>query len=259
MRMLSRIIATAAVCMLTGILGGTGARAQTAAPVKARNIVLVHGAWADGSSWSEVIARLQAAGTHVTAVQNPLTSLAEAIAETRRALALQDGPTVLVGHSWSRTLVSEAGIDPNVTALVYIAARAPDAGEDFVALSGKFPTMPARAGVQDHDGYTKLSEDAFLKYFANGVEHRKAEVLYAEQQPTAAALFGERTTVAAWHSKPTFYAVSKNDQTISPDLERFLATRMKATTVELDAGHLSLVSNSKQVADLILAAAGQKK
>jgi len=119
--------------------------------------------------------------------------------------------------------------------------------------------MPARAGVQDHDGYTKLSEDAFLKYFANGVEHRKAEVLYAEQQPTAAALFGERTTVAAWHSKPAFYAVSKNDQTISPDLERFLATRMKATTVELDAGHLSLVSNSKQVADLILAAAGQKK
>ncbi|SDI25795.1 Pimeloyl-ACP methyl ester carboxylesterase [Bradyrhizobium lablabi] len=259
MRMLSRIIATAAVCMLTGILGGTGARAQTAAPVKARNIVLVHGAWADGSSWSEVIARLQAAGMHVTAVQNPLTSLAEAVAETRRALALQDGPTVLVGHSWSGTLVSEAGIDPNVTALVYIAARAPDAGEDFVALSGKFPTMPARAGVQDHDGYTKLSEDAFLKYFANGVEHRKAEVLYAEQQPTAAALFGERTTVAAWHSKPTFYAVSKNDQTISPDLERFLATRMKATTVELDAGHLSLVSNSKQVADLILAAAGQKK
>jgi pimeloyl-ACP methyl ester carboxylesterase len=241
------------------MLGGMGARAQTAAPVKARNIVLVHGAWADGSSWSEVIARLQAAGLHVTAVQNPLTSLAEAVAETRRALALQDGPTVLVGHSWSGTLVSEAGMDPNVTALVYIAARAPDAGEDFVALSGKFPTMPARAGVQDHDGYTKLSEDAFLKYFANGVERRKAEVLYAEQQPTAASLFGERTTVAAWHSKPTFYAVSKNDQTISPDLERFLATRMKATTVELDAGHLSLVSNSKQVADLILAAAGQKK
>jgi len=241
------------------MLGGMGAHAQTAAPVKARNIVLVHGAWADGSSWSEVIARLQAAGLHVTAVQNPLTSLAEGVAETRRALALQDGPTVLVGHSWSGTLVSEAGMDPNVTALVYVAARAPDAGEDFVALSGKFPTMPARAGVQDHDDYTKLSEDAFLKYFANGVERRKAEVLYAEQQPTAAALFGERTTVAAWHSKPTFYAVSKNDQTISPDLERFLATRMKATTVELDAGHLSLVSNSKQVADLILAAAGQKK
>lgn len=259
MTILPRIVATAAVCMLTAMLGGIGARAQAATPVKAGNVVLVHGAWADGSSWSEVIARLQAAGLHVTAVQNPLTSLADAVAETRRALALQDGPTVLVGHSWSGTLVSEAGIDPKVTALVYIAARAPDAGEDFVALSGKFPTMPARAGVRDHDGYTKLSEDAFLKYFANGVEHRKAEVLYAEQQPTAASLFGDRTTVAAWHSKPAFYAVSKNDQTISPDLERFLATRMKATTVELDAGHLSLVSHPKQVADLILAAAGQKK
>ena len=259
MTILPRIVATVAVCMLTAMPGGIGARAQAAAPVKAGNVVLVHGAWADGSSWSEVIARLQAAGLHVTAVQNPLTSLADAVAETRRALALQDGPTVLVGHSWSGTLVSEAGIDPKVTALVYIAARAPDAAEDFVALSGKFPTMPARAGVQDHDGYTKLSEDAFLRYFANGVEHRKAEVLYAEQQPTAASLFGDRTTVAAWHSKPAFYAVSKNDQTISPDLERFLATRMKATTVELDAGHLSLVSHPKQVADLILAAAGQKK
>jgi pimeloyl-ACP methyl ester carboxylesterase len=259
MTMLPRMIATATVCILTGMFGVTDARANAAAPVKARNVVLVHGAWADGSSWSEVIARLQAAGLHVTTVQNPLTSLAEAVTETRRALALQDGPTVLVGHSWSGTIVSETGTDPNVTALVYIAARAPDAGEDFVALSGQFPTMPARAGIQNHDGFTKLSEDAFLKYFANGIEHRKAEVLYAEQQPTAATLFGERTTVAAWHSKPTFYAVSKSDQTISPDLERFLAARMKATTVELDAGHLSLVSKSKQVADLILAAAGQKK
>ena len=259
MTILPRIVAAAAVCMLTAMLGGTGGPAQAAKPVKAGNVVLVHGAWADGSSWSEVIARLQAAGLHVTAVQNPLTSLADAVTETRRELALQDGPIVLVGHSWSGTLVSEAGIDPKVTALVYIAARAPDAGEDFVALSGKFPTMPARAGVEDHDGYTKLSEDAFLKYFANGVERRKAEVLYAEQQPTAASLFGDRTTVAAWHSKPAFYAVSKNDQTISPDLERFLAARMKATTVELDAGHLSLVSHPEQVADLILAAAGQKK
>src|SRR3954471_19696891 len=259
MTMLPRIIATAAVCMLTGMLGGMGAHAQTAAPVKARNIVLVHGAWADGSSWSEVIARLQAAGLHVTAVQNPLTSLAEAVAETRRALALQDGPTVLVGHSWSGTLVSEAGMDPKVTALVYVAARAPDAGEDFVALSGKFPTMPVRAGVQEREGFSNLSEEAFLKYFANGVAHETAEVLYAEQSPTAASLFGGRTTVAAWRSKPSWYAVSKLDQTISPDLERFLAARMKATTVELEAGHLSLVSHPKEIADLILAAAGRDK
>src|SRR5882724_1279802 len=232
---------------------------QPAAPAPARNVVLVHGAWADGSSWSEVIARLQAAGLHVTAVQNPLTSLADSVAATRRALALQNGPTVLVAHSWAGTVISETGMDPKVTALVYVAARAPDAAEDFVALSGKFPTEPVRAGVQENDGFTNLSEEAFVKYFANGVAHEKAEVLYAEQGATAASLFGERTTVAAWRSKPSWYAVSKLDQTISPDLERFLATRMEATTVELEAGHLSLVSRPQEIADLILAAAGQGK
>jgi pimeloyl-ACP methyl ester carboxylesterase len=257
--MMLRKFAAMAACVLTGSLSGLQANAQTAAPVEARNVVLVYGAWADGSSWSEVIQLLQAAGLNVTAVQNPLTSLADSVAETRRALALQDGPTVLVGHSWGGTVVSEAGTDPKVTALVYVAARAPDAGEDFVALSGKFPTMPARAGVQEHDGYTKLSEEAFLRYFANGVARAKAEVLYAVQEPTAASLFGGRTTVAAWRSKPTFCAVSKDDQTISPDLERFLAARMKATTVELEAGHLSLVSHPQEIADLILAAAGRKK
>jgi pimeloyl-ACP methyl ester carboxylesterase len=254
-----RNYAAMAACVLASGACALQANAQTAAPVAARNVVLVHGAWADGSSWSEVIPLLQAAGLHVTSVQNPLTSLADAAAETRRALALQDGPTVLVGHSWSGTLVSEVGTDRKVSALVYVAARAPDAGEDFVTLSGKFPTMPVRAGVEAHDGFTKISEDAFLKYFANGVPHEQAEVLYAEQEPTVAALFGDRTTAAAWHSKPSFYAVSKEDMTISPDLERFLAARMKATTVELDAGHLSLVSHSRQIADLILAAAGEQK
>jgi len=166
---------------------------------------------------------------------------------------------VLVAHSWGGTVISEAGADPKVTALVYVAARAPDAGEDFVALSGKFPTMPVRAGVQERDGYTNLSEEAFLGYFANGVQHNKAEVLYAEQEPTAASLFGGRTTIAAWRSKPSWYAVSKLDQTISPDLERFLAARMKATSVELEAGHLSLVSHPQEIADLILAAAGRGK
>src|SRR5262245_29771011 len=164
------------------------ARAQTA--VKARNAVLVHGAWADGSSWGEVIPRLQAAGLNVTAVQNPLTSLADSIAATRRALALQDGPTVLAAHSWGGTVMSETGTDPKVTALVYVAARAPDADEDFVALSAKFPTMPVRAGVQEHDGFTTISKEAFLKYFANGVAREKAEVLYAVQEPAAASLFG---------------------------------------------------------------------
>jgi pimeloyl-ACP methyl ester carboxylesterase len=234
------------------------AQAQGTSPTVAKNVVLVHGAWADGSSWAEVIPRLQAAGLKVTAVQNPLTSLKDSVEATRRALAEQDGPTVLVAHSWGGTVISEVGTDPKVTALVYIAARAPDADEDFVALSGKFPAGAVRAGIQVHDGFTELSEDAFLKYFANGVDPEKAKVLYAVQWPTAASIFAGRTSVAAWRSKPSWYAVSKLDQTINPDLERFLAKRMNATTVELEAGHLSLVSHPKEVADLILAAAGHR-
>src|SRR3977135_3479036 len=233
--------------------------AQTSAPVQARNVVLVHGAWADGSSWSEVIPRLKAAGLHVTAVQNPLPSIEDSVAETRRVLALQDGPTVLVAHSWAGTVISEVGTDPKVTSLVYVAARAPDANEDFVALSGKFPVGEVRAGIQTSDGYTQLSEDSFLKYFANGVDRKKAEVLYAEQGSTAASIFAGRTTAAAWHSKPSWYAVSKLDKTINPDLERFLAKRMNATTAELEAGLLSLGSHPKEIADLILAAAGRKE
>jgi pimeloyl-ACP methyl ester carboxylesterase len=252
-------LAAMVVGILATTLGGFGAHAQPAAPVEARNVVLIHGAWADGSSWAEVIPRLQAAGLKVTAVQNPLTTLADSVAETRRVLAQQDGPTVLVAHSWGGTVLSEVGIDPKVTALVYVAARAPDAGEDFVALSGKFPAGPVRAGIQAHDGFTTISEEAFLKSFANGVEPKLAKVLYAVQWPTAASLFGERTTAAAWHSKPSFYAVSKLDQTINPDLERFLAKRMNATTIEVEAGHLSLVSHPKDIANLILAAAGRRE
>src|ERR1700726_1068902 len=255
---IARVVIAIAVAALTAALG-VSARAQQATPAEARNVVLVHGAWADGSSWAEVIPLLQAAGLKVAAVQNPLTTLADSDAATRRELAQQDGPTVLVAHSWGGTVISDVGTDPKVTALVYVAARAPDAGEDFVALSGKFPTGPVRAGIQEHDGFTKLSEESFLKYFANGVEPRKAEVLYAVQEPTAASLWGERTTVAAWRSKPSWYAVSKLDQTINPDLERFLARRMNAVTVELQAGHLSLVSHPKEVADLILAAAAGQK
>jgi pimeloyl-ACP methyl ester carboxylesterase len=258
MGLLLKSAAVAAAMLATTFLAGQSL-SQGAKTAEAHNVVLVHGAWADGSSWSEVIWRLQAAGLHVTAVQNPLTSLADSVAATRRALALQDGSTVLVAHSWSGTVISEVGTDPKVTALVYVAARAPDTGEDFVALSGKFPTMPVRAGLQEHDGFTTIAEDAFLKSFANGVPHDKAKILYAVQEPAAASLFGERTTAAAWRMKPSWYAVSKLDQTISPDLERFLAKRMGASTVELEAGHLSLVSHPLEIAELILAAAGRTK
>lgn len=251
-----RIVTALSFSVLSAIFTAPAAVAQTASPVKAKNVVLVHGAWADGSSWGDVIPLLQKAGLHVTAVQNPLSSLEDSDAATKRALAMQDGPTVLVGHSWAGTVISDVGTDPKVSALVYVAARAPDANEDFVALSGKFPTGAVRAGIQTHDGYTQLSEESFLKYFANGVEPTKARILFAEQGATAATIFAGRTTAAAWHDKPSFYAVSKQDQTINPDLERFLAKRMNATAIELDAGHLSLVSHPHEIADLILQAAG---
>ena len=260
MRVTTRAKAAAGVLGLVAVALTSGATSSNAAPAPTHTpkptIVLVHGAWADGSSWSEVIPILQAAGLHVTAVQNPLSSLADSVEATRRALAEQDGPTVLVAHSWAGTVISQVGTDPKVTGLVYVAARAPDANEDFVALSKQFPTGPVRAGVVERDGYTKLSEEAFLKYFANGVKPEQAKELYAVQWPTAASIFAGRTTEAAWHEKPSWYAVSKNDYTINPDLERFLAKRMNATTVELDAGHLSLVSHPKDVANLILEAAG---
>jgi pimeloyl-ACP methyl ester carboxylesterase len=222
---------------------------------RVRNVVLVHGAYADGSSWSEVIGRLQAAGLRATAVQNPLTSLADDVEATRRILALQDGPTVLVGHSWAGTVISEAGVDPKVSALVYVAARAPDAGEDYAALAAKFPKPPASAGIVTSEGFSQLDEEAFVSYFAGDVDPARARVLYAVQGRISATLFGGKTTAAAWKSKPSWYAISKNDKTTAPELQRFLAERMKAKTIELESSHASLISHPKEIAELILAAA----
>jgi pimeloyl-ACP methyl ester carboxylesterase len=223
---------------------------------KARNVVLVHGLFADGSCWSEVIARLQAEGLNTTAVQNPLTTLPDAVASARRVLARQDGPTVLVGHSFSGMIVTEAGMDPNVSALVYVAARAPDAGEDYTALAKTFPAPPASAGIVFDGDEGRLSEAAFLHDFAGDLPEAKARVLYAVQQPFQKALLTGKTTQAAWRSKPSFYAVSTEDRTINPDLERFMAKRMGATTIELKASHLSLISHPDEITQLILQAAG---
>jgi pimeloyl-ACP methyl ester carboxylesterase len=232
------------------------AAAEPVAP-KARNVVLVHGLFADGSSWSEVIPRLQAAGLNVTSVQNPLTTLPEAVASAERVLARQDGPTVLVGHSFSGMIVTEAGMHPNVSAVVYVAARAPDAGEDYATLAKTFPTPPASAGIVFDGDEGRLSEAAFLRDFAGDLPEAKAKILYAAQWPFHKALLAGKTTHAAWRSKPSFYAVSTEDRTINPDLERFMAKRMGAKTIELESSHLSLISHPNEITQLILEAAGQ--
>jgi pimeloyl-ACP methyl ester carboxylesterase len=233
------------------------ARAQTITKTGARNIVLVHGLFADGSCWSEVIARMQAAGLNVTSVQNPLTTLDEAVAETQKVMDRQDGPTVLVGHSFSGMIVTEVGVHPKVSALVYVAARAPDAGEDYTALAKTFPTPPASAGIVFDGDEGRLTEAAFLRDFAGDLPTAQARVLYATQQPFHRALLTGKTTHAAWRSKPSFYAVSTEDRTINPDLERFMARRMGATTIEVKSSHLSLISHPQEIAGLILRAAGQ--
>ena len=235
---------------------GNAAAAQSAP--KARNVVLVHGLFADGSSWSEVIARLQAAGLNATSVQNPLTTLPDAVASAERVLARQDGPTVLVGHSFSGMIVTEAGMHPNVSALVYVAARAPDAGEDYATLAKTFPTPPASAGIVFDGDEGRLSEQAFLHDFAGDLPEAKARVLYAVQEPFHKALLSGKTTHAAWRSKPSYYAVSTEDRTINPDLERFMAKRMNAKTIEVKASHLSLISHPDEITRLILEAAGQQ-
>ena len=245
------------------LLAGTAAslissRGMTAnAPLpKVRNVVLVHGLFADGSCWSEVIARLQAADLNVTSVQNPLTTLPEAVASAERVLARQDGPTVLVGHSFSGMIVTEAGVHPNVSALVYVAARAPDAGEDYTALAKTYPTPPASAGIGFDGDEGRLSEEAFLRDFAGDLPEAKAKVLDAVQQPFHKALLTGKTANAAWRSKPSYYAVSTEDRTINPDLERFMAKRMGAKTIEVKASHLALISHPDDITRLILEAAG---
>jgi pimeloyl-ACP methyl ester carboxylesterase len=258
---LSSIVLAGLACVTMAGATASFAQSSTAAPVAPiKNVVLVHGLFADGSSWQKVIPLLQAKGLHVTAVQNPTTSLDADVDAVKRALAQQDGPTLLVAHSYGGMVISQAGDDPKVAGLVYIAARAPDAGEDYPALTKKFPAAPASAGLQwTADGYGALSEQAFVHDFAGDLPTAEAEALYAVQQPIGKAITMAKTTVAAWHDKPTWYAVSTEDRTINTDLERFMAKRMGAHTIELKASHVSLLSQPVAVANLILQATGEQK
>jgi pimeloyl-ACP methyl ester carboxylesterase len=155
-----------------------------------------------------------------------------------------------------RDRLSETGVDPKVSALVYVAARAPEAGEDYPALAAKFPPAPAGKGLVRVDGFAQLSEEAFIRDFAGDLPVAKARALYAVQGRISETLFASRTTQAAWKSKPSFYAISRNDRTTAPELQRFVAERMKAKTIELDSSHVSLVSHPREIANLILQAAG---
>ncbi|MCG6204460.1 alpha/beta hydrolase [Rhodopseudomonas sp. HC1] len=252
----SSLLAVAASAVLGGARAAEMAEKPGAA-AGARNVVLVHGLFADGSSWSEVIPRLQARGLNVTAVQNPLTSLPDAVAACERVLARQDGPTVLAGHSFSGMIVTEAGVHPNVAALVYVAARAPDAGEDYTALAKTYPAAPASAGIVFDGDEGRLTEEAFLRDFAPDLPLDKAKALYAVQWPFHKALLAGKTNHAAWRDKPSYYAISKDDRVINPDLQRFMAKRMNASAIELAASHVSLLSHPQEISELILKAAGR--
>jgi pimeloyl-ACP methyl ester carboxylesterase len=221
------------------------------------NVVLVHGAWADGSSWSAVVQQLQADGYSVTAPQFPETSLADDVARLRQILNRQSGPTIVAGHSYGGQVMTALGTDaPNVVALVYIAAFGLDEGESLGALLGAGPPTPALAHlIVDEQGFSWLPEDDFVAYFASDVDPVKARVMHAVQQGLSMSTFEDVMGVPAWRSLPTWYLVATGDQAIPPDAERMFAQRMGATAVEVPSSHVAMVSRPDEVVRLIRAAA----
>ena len=248
------ILAATAAVILGFAAGSVGAKTPAI-----HNVVLVHGAFADQTGWDKVAARLRKKGFHVTEVANPLTSLADDVAATQAALDKQDGPTVLVGHSWGGVVIGEAGADPKVKSLVYIAAFAPDKGESLGALAANGPqTEGLKAVHPDAKGYLSIDPAAFPTVFAGDVPAAEAQDMLKHQIPINSTAFGEPAQIAAWHLKPSFYAISANDKMISPDAEAFFAKRIGATTITLPASHVSMVSQPDAVAALIEQAANVK-
>src|SRR5580698_109190 len=217
------------------------------------NIVLVHGAWADGSCWSAVIERLQAAGYNVTAPQFPESSLAADVARLRQVLDRQDGPAVVVGHSYGGQIITALGTDaPNAAGLVYIAAFGLDEGESIGALLGQGPPTPALAHLDiDKQGFAWLPEDDFVSHFAADVDPVMAKVMHAVQQPLSTSTFEDVMGVPVWKSHPSWFLVAENDEAIPPDAERQFAKRMGATTIEIATSHVAMVSHPDEVAQLI--------
>jgi pimeloyl-ACP methyl ester carboxylesterase len=221
------------------------------------NVVLVHGAWADGSSWSAVIERLQAKGYNVTAPQFPETSTEDDVARLRHVLARQSGATVLAGHSYGGQIITALGADaPNVIGLVYVAAFGIDEGESLGALLGGGPPTPALANlIVDEQGFGWLPEADFVGHFAADLDPVQARILYAVQQPISMSTFEYTMGEPAWKSLPSWFVVATNDEAIPADAERQFALRMRATTVEVASGHLAMVTHPDAVVELIEAAA----
>jgi pimeloyl-ACP methyl ester carboxylesterase len=244
--------------LVLGILT-TGETLMSQTP-QAKNIVLVHGAFADGSSWSKVIPLLQAKGYKVTAVANPLTSFQDDVAATRRAIAAQDGPVILVGHSYGGVVITEAGNDPKVVGLVYVAAFAPDAGQSILDITKPFPKpIGLEKVVPQPDGFLLLSPDGIETGFAQDLSKEEKALLTAVQPETSGAIFAAQPTQAAWHTKPSWYIVASEDHMIAPEHEASMAKLLKATTTTLPSSHVVMLSHPKEVAKVIEdAAAGAK-
>jgi pimeloyl-ACP methyl ester carboxylesterase len=222
-----------------------------------RTVLLVHGAWADGSSWSKVIPLLEAKGLNVVAVQIPLTSFADDVAATQRAIALEDGPVLLVGHSYGGAVITEAGNDPKVAGLVYVSAVAPDKGESALALITSVPTPIGTELRPDKSGFLKLTPKGIAEDFAQDLSTQEIAVLTATQIPTSVAAMKGEVTVPAWKSKPSWYIIAANDRAISPDLEATQAKKIGATTTTVSSSHVIMLAQPSKVADVILDAASK--
>lgn len=246
---------SAAVLFLISSLP-TKATAQAIAPVSVKNIVLVHGAWADGSSWSKVIPLLEAKGFHVVAVQNPLTSFADDVAATNRMIDAQDGPVLLVGHSYGGAVITEAGNNPKVVGLVYVAAFAPDAGESAGSLGKPYGPTPGITELRPiADGFLVITPKGVLEDFAQDLPLAEKTELIATQTPTQGAALGAPITTAAWRTKPSWFVIASNDRMIAPEQETATAKRMNSKTLTLPSSHVAMLAMPREVAAFIAHAA----
>jgi pimeloyl-ACP methyl ester carboxylesterase len=220
------------------------------------NIVLVHGAWVDGSVWSGVIPLLDGRGHRVVAAQLPLTSLADDVAALRRVIADQDGPTILVGHSYGGSVITVAGDTPQVVGLVYVAAYAPDVGESGVDLNARYPLAPGASSIRPRtDGYLWVDAASYRAALAHDVGETQAAILAAVQKPVRSEIFYDKPDAAAWKSKPSWYQISTADRMVPRELQEWLAHRMNAQVLVLPASHLPMVSHPSEIADFITRAA----